>query len=371
MDERYLSLLKKLDQEENLSESELATLLECEDQEVLERLFVLSDQKRQRYVGDEVHLRGLVEFSNVCRKNCLYCGLRRDNRHLKRYRMSEEEIYAVGAQIARLGIKTIVLQSGEDPAYDAKTMERIIRRLKKLHVAVTLSIGERTKEEYARWREAGADRYLLKQETFDPELFRKLHPDDDYEKRLECQHILKTLEYQVGSGNMVGLPGQTPEMLARDIKSFQAWDFDMLGIGPFIPHPDTPFGTLPREEEQKFSLTLKTLALTRILTRDTLLPATTALGTLIPGGRERALRCGANVLMPNCTPLKYREHYTIYPGKICLTEEWGSCLPCMEKMVEKMGRTISRDYGHRKRVDFPGIEPGKSTTHQTSPDAGR
>jgi len=265
----------------------------------------------------------------------------------------------------------VVLQSGEDLAYDAKAIERIIRRLKKLNVAVTLSIGERTREEYARWRESGADRYLLKQETFDRELFRKLHPDDDYDRRLECQYILKELEYQVGSGNMVGLPGQTSEMLARDIKSFQIWNFDMIGIGPFIPHPHTPLGTLPMERERKFFLTLKTLALTRILTKDTLLPATTALGTLVSGGRERALRCGANVLMPNCTPLKYREHYTIYPGKICLTEEWGSCLPCMQKMVEKMGRTISQDYGHRKGVNFPGAKPGKDVTRQTSPDAAR
>lgn len=349
----YLEMLHKLNQEENLEESEIACLLACNEQEVTEQLFLLADQKRQHYVGDDIHLRGLIEFSNVCRKNCFYCGLRRDNHRLKRYRMSEEEIYEVGKKIARLGIKTVVLQSGEDPFYDAKTVARLVKHLKKLNLAVTLSIGERKKEEYALWREAGADRYLLKQETFDRELFRTLHPDDDYDTRLECQRILKELDYQVGSGNMVGLPGQSEESLARDIKHFQQWDFDMIGIGPFIPHPDTPLGAFRMETERKYLLTLKTLALTRILTKTALLPATTALGTLIPGGRERALQCGANVLMPNCTPLTYRTRYTIYPGKICLTEGWDSCLPCMKQMVENLGRRIADDYGHRRRIPLP------------------
>lgn len=350
---RYPELLEKLDREERLDKAELTLLLSCEEEKVLEALFALADRKREKYVGDEVHLRGLIEFSNVCRKNCLYCGLRRDNRTLKRYRMSPEEIYAVGEKIAELGIKTVVLQSGEDPAYDARTIAELVRRLKKLDLAVTLSVGERKKEEYALWREAGADRYLLKQETFNRELFARLHPDDDYDRRLECQRTLQELGYQVGSGNMVGLPGQTPEMLAEDIVNFAAWDFDMIGIGPFIPHPDTPLGTFQMAEHTKYLLTLKTLALTRILTRTALLPATTALGTLIPGGREKALRCGANVLMPNCTPSRYRAQYTIYPGKICLTEEWGSCLPCMTRMVESLGRRVASDYGHRRKAPLP------------------
>jgi biotin synthase len=348
--------LAKLDREENLEEEEITLLLSCEDEEIVAAIFALADRKRREYVGDAVHLRGLIEFSNICRKNCLYCGLRRDNRNLKRYRMSVEEIYAVGVEIARLGVKTVVLQSGEDPWYDARTIAHLIRRLKKLDLAVTLSIGEREREEYALWREAGADRYLLKQETFDRELFRRLHPDDDYDRRLACQSILRELGYQVGSGNMVGLPGQSLESLARDIKNFQKWDFDMIGIGPFIPHPDTPLGSYRMEREKQFLLTLKTLAITRILTRTALLPATTALGTLVPGGREKALQCGGNVLMPNLTPSCYREHYTIYPGKICLTEEWGTCLPCMKGMVERLGRTVATDYGHRKKNRLPGWE---------------
>lgn len=344
-----LELLEALEKEESCTQEDLVALLRCEDPEVVERLFAIADAKRKKYVGDAVHLRGLVEFSNFCRKNCLYCGLRKENKKLKRYRMSFEEIYALCERIANLGIKTIVLQSGEDPWYEAKPFAHLIHRIKKLGVAVTLSVGEREPWEYALWRDAGADRYLLKQETFDRELFARLHPDDDYDERLRCQKVLKDLGYQVGSGNMVGLPGQTEESLALDVEKFREWDFDMIGIGPFIPHPDTPLGTFSMDPERKCLLTLKVLALTRILTRTTNLPATTALGTLVPGGRERGLRCGANVLMPNFTPSPYRTQYTIYPGKICVQEAWGSCLPCMERMVAKLGRTIATDFGDRVR----------------------
>jgi len=342
-------ILDLLEEKEDCTEEELALLLRCGEPQVVHRLFTLADAKRRKYVGDVVHLRGLVEFSNFCRKNCLYCGLRKENRKLQRYRMSWEEMYALCERIARLGVKTIVLQSGEDPWYEAKPFAEFIHRVKKLRVAITLSVGEREPWEYALWRDAGADRYLLKQETFDRDLFARLHPDDDYDVRLECQRVLKELGYQVGSGNMVGLPYQTPEALALDIKKFQEWDFDMVGIGPFIPHPDTPLGHFTMDPEEKCLLTLKVLALTRILTKTTNLPATTALGTLVPGGRERGLRCGANVLMPNFTPHPYRSQYTIYPGKICVQEAWGGCLSCMKEMVTKLGRTIATDYGDRVR----------------------
>ncbi|WP_438315552.1 [FeFe] hydrogenase H-cluster radical SAM maturase HydE [Candidatus Caldatribacterium sp. SIUC1] len=342
-------ILDLLEKKEDCTEEELALLLRCEEPQVVHRLFTLADAKRRKYVGDAVHIRGLVEFSNFCRRNCLYCGLRKGNRKLKRYRMSWEEMYALCERIARLGVKTIVLQSGEDPWYEAKPFAEFVHRVKKLQVAITLSVGEREPWEYALWRDAGADRYLLKQETFDRDLFARLHPDDDYDARLECQKVLKELGYQVGSGNMVGLPYQTPEALALDIKKFQEWDFDMIGIGPFIPHPDTPLGHFTMDPEKKCLLTLKVLALTRILTKTANLPATTALGTLVPGGRERGLRCGANVLMPNFTPHPYRSQYTIYPGKICVQEAWGGCLPCMKEMVTKLGRTIATDYGDRVR----------------------
>ncbi|MGQ9621922.1 MAG: [FeFe] hydrogenase H-cluster radical SAM maturase HydE [Candidatus Caldatribacteriaceae bacterium] len=342
-------ILLKLEIEEDCTEEEVGYLLSCSDQEVTDRLFAIADSVRKKHVGDAVHLRGLVEFSNFCQKNCLYCGLRRENRKLARYRMSPEEIYALCEKIALLGIKTIVLQSGEDPWYTAQTMADIVYRIKKLGVVVTLSIGEREPWEYALFRDAGADRYLLKQETFDQELFARLHPDDNFDVRLSCQQVLKELGYQVGSGNMVGLPYQTVESLALDIKKFQEWDFDMIGIGPFIPHPDTPLGTYVMDPEYKALLTLKVLALTRILTKTTNLPATTALGTLVPGGREWGLQCGANVLMPNFTPHPYRSQYTIYPGKVCTGETWGTCLSCMESMVKGLGRTIGTDYGDRIR----------------------
>lgn len=339
-------LLNKLDREENLTQEEIVILLGCRDRKVEEQLFYLADEKRKKYVGEEVHLRGLVEFSNFCRRNCLYCGLRRDNRKLKRYRMSLEELYNLAEKIALQGLKTIVLQSGEDLAYDAKSLASLIHRIKKLDVAVALSIGEREPWEYALWRDAGADRYLLKQETFDRELFAKLHPDDDFDQRLECQRTLKELGYEVGSGNMVGLPYQTLQSLALDIKKFQEWDFDMIGIGPFIPNPDTPLGEEVSNPEGKYLLALKVLALTRVLTKTSNLPATTALGTLIPGGREKALSCGANVFMPNLTPSFYQSRYIIYPGK-GIEESWENYLLEVKKMIERKGRVVSTGYGNR------------------------
>lgn len=344
----FWDILQVLERREDCTQEELTVLLSCPHPEVAERLFTLADAKRQKYVGDAVHLRGLVEFSNFCRRNCLYCGLRKGNRKLERYRMSFEEIFALCERIALLGLKTVVLQSGEDPWYEARAFAELIHRVKKLGVAVTLSLGEREPWEYALWRDAGADRYLLKQETFDRELFIRLHPDDDYDRRLECQKVLKDLGYQVGSGNIVGLPYQSRESLALDIKKFQEWDFDMVGIGPFIPHPDTPLGEFAMDPEEKCLLTLKVLALTRILTKTTNLPATTALGTLIPKGRERGLRCGANVLMLNFTPHSYRSQYAIYPGKVCV-QEGEEVLSSFREMVEKLGRTVATDYGDRIR----------------------
>lgn len=343
---KWKDLLEKLTITENLEETEIAEILDARDPELEKKLFQLADQKRKEYVGDEVHLRGLIEFSNFCRKNCLYCGLRKDNKNLKRFRMPPQEILAVAEKAHRLGIQTIVLQSGEDLYYDAKTLAKLIWKIKKLGVAVTLSVGEREEEEYALWKEAGADRFLLKQETFDRELFSKLHPDDDFDQRLHSQQKLMEIGFQTGSGNIVGLPWQTTRHLAHDIKMFQKMDFDMIGIGPFIPHPSTPLGKYSMNAQLKLSLTLKTVALTRILTKNAHIPATTALGTLVAGGRELALRCGANVLMPNLTPLAYRSSYEIYPGKICIQENWGACIPCMKKMVEKLGRKVATDPGH-------------------------
>ncbi len=343
------SLKKELTQKNDFSLDEILELLELP----LEVLITVADHIRKEFVGEEVHLRGIIEFSNYCRKNCFYCGLRRNNKKLLRYRMSPEEIIEVAKIVVSSGCKTVVLQSGEDLYYDRATISYIIREIKSSSpVAVTLSLGERSREDYAEWKKARADRYLLKQETYNRELFRKLHPDDLYEERILHRKWLKELGYQVGTGNIVGLPGQQLLHIAEDILGFLKEDSDMIGIGPFIPHPDTPLWGF--EPENLLELTLKTVAVTRIVTKDTLIPATTAMGTIDPEGREKALLAGANVVMPNFTPVKYKPLYEIYPNKICIFEGFGKCVGCLEGKIRKLGRTPSAGRGDRlKRAKRP------------------
>jgi biotin synthase len=328
------------------SREELVQLLTCDDVLAAE-LYRAADEVRARIVGDEVHLRALVEFSNTCRRNCFYCGLRRDHDRLRRYRMTPEEIVATALEAARLGYRTAVLQSGEDPWYTSEMLAAVIREIKaKADIAVTLSIGERSLEEYRALREAGADRFLLRIETSSPLLYRDLHPDSDWAVRLGCLMSLRRLGYQLGSGVMIGLPGQTAEMMAEDLLFLQSLDLDMIGVGPFIPHPATPLadaagGTL--------GPALRFVACLRLLCPEALIPATTALGALHPEGRQQALRAGANVLMPNCTPIEYREHYQLYPGKICISESAPECRSCVEAMVAALGRRVAADPGHSLR----------------------
>jgi biotin synthase len=339
-------VLEKLERREFTREV-LKEALSINDRTFNEALFKLADEIRRKYVGDEVHIRAIIEFSNVCRKNCLYCGLRRDNKNLKRYRMTPEEIIERARLAVQFGAKTIVLQSGEDPYYMPNVISDIVREIKKMGVAVTLSLGEWPKEYYERWKEAGADRYLLRHETANPILHKKLRPDTSFENRVQCLLTLKGLGYETGAGSMVGLPGQTIDDLVDDLLFLKEHDFDMVGIGPFIPHPDTP---LANEKKGDFTLTLKMVALTRILLPDSNIPATTAMGTIVPGGREITLRCGANVIMPNWTPSPYRQLYQLYPGKICVFEKDTACIPCVMKMIEHLGRKPGRDWGGRKRV---------------------
>jgi biotin synthase len=327
-----------------LTKCQIIDLLEEKDEAVIEALFRQADQVRKECVGDAVHLRGLVEFSNYCRRDCLYCGLRRSNEKVVRYRMTIPEIFAAIREAGNLGLQTVVLQSGEDPHYTIEELCSLVRRIKSdVGFAVTLSIGERTYEDYKRLKEAGADRYLLRFETTDPLLFKKLKPDSIYEKRFRCLEWLKELGYQVGSGIMVGLPGQTMESLADDILKFKEIDLDMVGLGPYISHPNTP---LQGSAGGSLDMVLRVTALTRIVTKNAHMPATTATGTIDAEGRQKALQCGANVLMPNSTPRKYREHYLIYPDKICIDEEPHKCRFCVESMVIGLGRTISGDAGH-------------------------
>lgn len=341
MRKEFKEILAKAEREETLSKGEMVVLLSAlgEEQAVL---FRAADQMTRKHVGDQVHIRGLVEFSNYCVKNCAYCGLRKENKGVHRYRMSPAEIIETAREIEKRDIGTIVLQSGEDYWYTAEKMAEIIKGIKKnTNLAVTLSLGERSKEEYALWKEAGADRYLLKQETVDPKVFAAVHPDDLLAERINCLRNLRELGYQVGSGFMIGLPGQTLETIAEDICFLKEEGIEMAGIGPFIPHRETPLAQIPAGE---VDLTLKAVAVTRLVTKDTLLPSTTATETLVPGeGQKQALQAGANVIMVNMTPLIYRKDYQIYPGKA--TVEWEK----IKELIASQGKRIAEGPGHSFR----------------------
>lgn len=307
-------------------------------------LFSVADKTRKEYVGDEVHLRGLIEFSNICKRQCKYCGLRCEDKYIDRYRISKENIISYAEHAVNMGYKTIVLQSGEDEYYNTDLMCEIIAEIKKLGVALTLSIGEKTYEEYKAFKEAGADRYLIRIETTDKTLYNQMHPNMDFDNRVRCLEDLGRLGYEVGTGCLVGLPNQTIESLADDILFFKEINADMVGIGPFIPHPHTP---LKDSATGSFTLALKVMALTRILLKDINIPATTAMETLNPNGRIIALQSGANVVMPNVTTTEYRAKYEIYPNKICINENPDKCKGCISAKIQSIGRSVSTSFGFR------------------------
>lgn len=307
-------------------------------------LFSLADKTREEYVGDEVHLRGLIEFSNICKRQCKYCGLRCEDKFIDRYRISKENIISYAEHAVNMGYKTIVLQSGEDEYYNTDLMCEIIEGIKKLGVALTLSIGEKTYEEYKAFKEAGADRYLIRIETTDKTLYNQMHPNMNFDNRVRCLENLGRLGYEVGTGCLVGLPNQTIESLADDILFFKEINADMVGIGPFIPHPHTP---LKDSATGSFTLALKVMALTRILLKDINIPATTAMETLNPNGRIIALQSGANVVMPNVTTTEYRAKYEIYPNKICINENPDKCKGCISAKIQSIGRSVSTSFGFR------------------------
>ena len=325
------------------------------DPERLDDLRRRADAVRRDTVGDDVHLRGLVEFSNHCARLCGYCGLRHPNRRLVRYRMTVDDILACALRAVELGYGTVVLQSGEDGGTPSSFVVEVVRRIKtETPLAVTLSLGERTPEEMALWREAGADRYLLRFETSDPALYDRIHPGHAGTRsdRLGLLSVLRDLGYEVGSGVMVGIPGQTFESLAGDIEMFRELDLDMIGIGPFIPHPHTPLGRPDVEtagEEQApntETTTLKMLALTRLVCPRTNLPSTTALATVdADHGRESGLQWGANVVMPNLTPPQYRRLYEIYPAKSCLAESPETFHEELLDRIQSIGRTVGAGQG--------------------------
>ncbi|MEW6139312.1 MAG: [FeFe] hydrogenase H-cluster radical SAM maturase HydE [Thermodesulfobacteriota bacterium] len=290
--------------------SEIRDLLEGTDDTTL---FSRADAVRSASFGNEVHLRGIVEFSNCCIKDCLYCGLRKSNPTISRYRLTKDEIVLTASLVPELGIRTVVLQSGDDFWYGKKYVGQIIQEIKSLYdVAITLSLGDRREDEYRYWRDCGADRYLLKIETFGKKLHERVRPGQRLGLRLERLLLLKNLGYEVGSGIIVGLPGMDTKLLATDISALTELELDMIAVGPFIPHPASPLGNEPAGD---LLLSFRTLAILRLLNPWANIPATSALGALADNGKARALRCGANVVMVSITPESVRASYDIYPGK--------------------------------------------------------
>ena len=311
-----------------------------------EDLYRQADRVRHDAIGDDVHLRGLIEFSNFCRNDCMYCGIRRSNRYVQRYRMTEEELVETARRAVALGFQTIVLQSGEDLHFDQTRLCRIIEQIKRHDVALTLSVGERDYTDYKAFRDAGADRYLLRIETTDTDLYHRLNPGMSWQRRHECLLMIKELGYELGSGIMVGQPGQTIASIAGDLLYLKDIGIDMAGIGPFIPHPDTP---LAAEAGGTLELALRTMAVMRLLMPDINIPATTAMESLHPQGRIMALQAGANVVMPNVTEGEYRRLYELYPGKICVNDTPAHCRSCIGLKIQSIGRTIGQGRGgHRK-----------------------
>lgn len=327
------------------SQKELIEILKDSSQN--QKIYTLADETREKYVGNDVHLRGLIEFSNYCKCFCKYCGIRCENKSTDRYRLTAIEIIKNAQQAIDLGYKTIVLQSGEDNFFDRNTMCKIISEIKKHDVALTLSIGERSYDDYKAFKECGADRYLLRIETTDKNLYEKMHPHMSFENRIRCLKNIKQLGYETGTGCLVGLPNQTIESLANDILFFKELDADMIGIGPFLPHPETP---LKAEKQGSFDIALKVMALTRIILKDINIPATTAMETLHPNGRLIALQSGANVVMPNVTSLEYRKKYEIYPNKAGITEDSKEYKLKIEEKIKSIGRTISKEKGNHKQT---------------------
>jgi len=346
-----LTLAQKLERTQDLTDEEFTALLEAELPALSEALSHRARTVRERYYGKDVYIRGLIEFTNYCRNNCLYCGIRRGNTKAQRYRLTQAEILSCCQAGYELGFRTFVLQGGEDEYFTDDRLVKLIRAIKKSHpdCAVTLSIGERQLDSYERLFAAGADRYLLRHETADRTHYESLHPAEmSYEHRMKCLRELKDIGYQVGCGMMVGSPGQTTERLLKDLRFLQELQPEMVGIGPFIPQQDTPFANQPAGTVE---LTLRLLSIIRLLLPQVLLPATTALGTIDPRGREKGLLAGANVLMPNLSPVSVRKKYALYDNKICTGEEAAECIRCLSGRVASTGFHIVKDRG-----DHPGFK---------------
>ena len=340
----YKEILERLAQGEELTAAKYLELIVHRD-ELRERAAELAREKRAMYYGQKVYIRGLIEFTNICRNDCFYCGLRRCNSNCERYRLTPEEIADCADQGYTLGFRTFVLQGGEDPYYTDEILCKVIRSIKRSHpdCAVTLSVGERSDESYSLLREAGADRYLLRHETSNKTHYEKLHPSEmSFDDRMRCIRALKALGYQVGIGFMVGSPYQTIADLASEMVFIREMKPHMVGIGPFIPHKDTPFKAEPAGTSE---MTTFLLSLIRLTLPNVLLPATTALGTVDPRGREKGIIAGANVVMPNLSPAGVRKKYLLYDNKICTGDEAAQCIECLKQRIKTTGCEIVTDRG--------------------------
>ena len=339
--------IEQLKQTRDLPDEQLLQLIDHQGKDTT--LFETADQVRREHYGTDVFLRGLIEFTNYCRNDCYYCGIRRSNRCAERYRLTTEQILSCCDNGYAMGFRTFVLQGGEDPRNTDEAICSLVDQIKTRYpdCAVTLSIGEKPRSSYQAYFDAGADRYLLRHETATDAHYRRLHPEElSLANRKRCLFDLKEIGFQVGAGFMVGSPGQTTKELLADLRFLQQLQPDMIGIGPFIPHHETPFA---QEKPGTLELTLRMLSILRLMFPYVLLPATTALGTISPIGRELGLKAGANVMMPNLTPTDARKNYDLYDNKICMDEDAGKCRGCQENRVKSVGYRIVSDRGDVRR----------------------
>ena len=347
MKSELFSLLDRLERERTLSLAEYEALIAGRTDELAGQAAARADAVRRRVYGTDVYVRGLIEVGNVCRNDCLYCGIRRSNARCERYVLSDEEILACCAEGYRLGFRTFVLQGGEG----VTPVERVCSLVARIRAgypdcAITLSLGEYERADYLRMYEAGANRYLLRHETADRAHYERLHPAGmSFEHRMQCLRDLKEIGFQVGCGFMVGSPFQTASTLACDLKFIEEFRPHMCGIGPFIPQKDTPFGSYPAGTAEE---TIYLLSLIRLIRPNILLPATTALGTIDPQGREKGIQAGANVVMPNLSPVSVRKKYALYDNKICTGDESAQCRECLSRRMQSIGYQVVVSRGDAK-----------------------
>lgn len=342
-------LILKLEQTSNLNDTELYYLINSTAPDTNHQLALAADRVRRQHYGDAVFIRGLIEFTNYCKNNCLYCGIRASNSCAKRYRLNEEDILSCCAEGYKLGFRTFVLQGGEDPYFTDDKVCSLVSSIRNNHpdCAITLSIGEKSRESYQAYFDAGANRYLLRHETADAQLYEQLHPQSmSLANRTRCLYDLKDIGYQVGSGFMVAPPYQTTQHLIKDLRFLQQLEPDMIGIGPYINHKDTPFKDMP---SGSLELSLRMLSILRLMFPYALLPSTTALGSIHPHGRELGLQAGGNVVMPNLSPSAVRQHYAIYNNKLHSGLEAAQSLAALKEEIKKAGYQIVVDKGDVRR----------------------